>query len=111
MSESAADRLAADRRAAVERLAALEREYAGIVDSADQSNTDDEHDPEGATLAFERQHLAALIEQATDQLVRIDTAVAKLTDGSYGRCERCGKPIAPARLTARPTARTCITCA
>ncbi|WP_211210939.1 TraR/DksA C4-type zinc finger protein [Sporichthya polymorpha] len=31
--------------------------------------------------------------------------------GTYGTCERCGQAIPPARLTARPTARTCVACA
>jgi DnaK suppressor protein len=97
--------------ATVRRLAALQREYGGIVESADQSGTDDEHDPEGATLAFERQHLAALIDQARDQLTEIDAALGRLAGGSYGRCERCGQPIRAGRLEARPTARTCVGCA
>ena len=106
-----ADRLTQDKLGALRRLAALEREYSGIVDSADQSGTDDEHDPEGATLAFERQHLVALIDQARDQLAQIDAALGRLADGSYGWCERCGQPINPDRLDARPTARTCVGCA
>ncbi|MGW5187829.1 TraR/DksA family transcriptional regulator [Kribbella sp. NPDC004138] len=34
-----------------------------------------------------------------------------MSAGTYGTCEQCGQPIAPARLQARPAARTCITCA
>ena len=40
----------------------------------------------------------------------VDAALARVDDGSYGVCERCGQPIAPARLEARPTARTCVSC-
>jgi len=38
-------------------------------------------------------------------------ALERLQDGSFGKCERCGEPIAQARLTAIPYARLCIGCA
>jgi DnaK suppressor protein len=103
------DQLASERLAVQQRLAALQRDFDDIVGSPE--GTDDEHDPEGATVAFERQHVAALLAQARDQLTRVDAALARLADGSYGRCEHCGQPIAPERLAARPTATTCIGCA
>jgi RNA polymerase-binding protein DksA len=81
------------------------------VDSAAGSGTDDEHDPEGATIAFERQHVAALLGQAREHLAAIDAAMRRLGDGTYGGCARCGRPIGEGRLAARPTATTCINCA
>jgi len=103
--------LAAERASALERLGGLEREFTGIVDSSASANTDDEHDPEGATIAFERQHIAALIDQARQHLDAIDAALRRVTDDTYGRCEGCGQPIAPERLAARPTATRCVACA
>jgi RNA polymerase-binding transcription factor DksA len=103
--------LAADREETQRRLARLEGELAGIVDAAQAANIDDEHDPEGATIAFEREHAAALTAQARQHLADIEAALARLADGRYGTCERCGGPISPARLAARPAAATCITCA
>jgi RNA polymerase-binding protein DksA len=103
--------LAAERADALERLAGLERDFRGIVESAGTAGTDDEHDPEGATIAFERQHTAALLGQAREHLTRIDAAMSRLADGTYGICERCGQPIAAARLAARPVATTCMDCA
>ena len=108
---SPAGLLAEEHQAAQDRLAALERDFSAIVEAAGQANADDEHDPEGATIAFERQHIAALLDQARQQLARVDAAIARLDTGEYGRCERCGEPIPPARLAARPTATTCIRCA
>jgi len=105
------ERLAAERADTVERLSGLERELRGIIESADTAGTDDEHDPEGATIAFERQHVAALVSQAHEHLARIDAAMRKLAEGSYGRCERCGQDIGAARLAARPAATTCMSCA
>jgi RNA polymerase-binding transcription factor DksA len=107
----ARDLLAASRSAALRRLTALEAEFAGIVESAGQAGTDDEHDPEGATIAFERQHVVALIGSAREQLTEIEAALGRLDQGSYGTCERCGQPIGAGRLAARPAAWLCIGCA
>jgi DnaK suppressor protein len=103
--------LESEQQAALRRLAALERDFAGIVESAGQANTDDEHDPEGATLAFERQHIAALLGQARDYLREVEAAKSRLAAGQYGLCEHCERPIPAARLAARPTATSCVTCA
>lgn len=103
--------LEAERQAGLDRLAALERDHTGIVDAAGSTNADDEHDPEGATIAFEREHVAALLDQTREHLGQIDAALRRLDDGDYGQCERCGEQIAAGRLEARPTATTCIKCA
>ena len=100
-----------DRRRTRERLADIAGDYAGIVEASLDSNADDEHDPEGATIAFERSQVGALLDQARSHLVEIDAALGRLREGTYGTCEGCGRPIAPGRLEARPTARTCIDCA
>jgi len=108
--EDMAQMLAAERAAALELLAGLERELAAIIESG-SAGADDEHDPEGATLAFERQHAAALLDRARRRLAEIDVAMVRLADGRYGKCAVCCGPIGPARLSARPTASTCIRCA
>jgi DnaK suppressor protein len=109
--DDAAELLAAERAGTLQRLSALERELAGIIESSNSAGTDDEHDPEGATIAFERQHTAALLSQARQHLTQIDAAMARLAEGSYGICECCGVSIGTARLAARPVTTTCITCA
>ena len=103
--------LLAERDEALAQVAALEREFAGIVEAAGSGGTDDEHDPEGATLAFERQHAAALLQAARQRVAAIDTALDRLRAGQYGVCARCGQPIGADRLAARPAALTCIRCA
>jgi DnaK suppressor protein len=108
---SSREMLQAERERARERVAALEREFAGLAEAASAGGTDDEHDPEGATLAFERQHTAALLDQARAQLAAVDDGLRRLDNGSYGTCERCGRPIGAERLAARPTAASCIACA
>src|SRR5207342_3908416 len=105
------DVLLAERARARERVAALEREFAGLSEAASSAGTDDEHDPEGATLAFERQHAAALLEAAREQMAAVDAALRRLDEGRYGVCDRCGQPIGADRLAARPAATACIRCA
>ena len=98
-------------RRTTERLAALTGDYAGIVEASKDSNADDEHDPEGSTIAFERSQVGTLDEEARHRLAEVEAAKARLADGTYGTCEKCGGPIGEGRLEARPTARTCIRCA
>ena len=103
--------LLAERAGALRRVAALEREFTALAEAASAAGTDDEHDPEGATLAFERQHTAALLETAREQAAAVDAALLRLAAGGYGLCDRCGRPIGAERLAARPAALTCIRCA
>jgi DnaK suppressor protein len=104
-------RLTAERVAAAARIAALERDIATIVESAKGGAIDDEHDAEGATIAFERAQAMALLEETRTQVEALDTALARVAAGSYGVCESCGQDIAAERLVARPSATLCITCA
>jgi RNA polymerase-binding transcription factor DksA len=104
-------RLRAERTDTERRLAGLTGSFSDIVAASESSNADDEHDPEGATIAFERSQIGALITQARSRLAELDAAEGRLADGTYGLCERCRGPIAPGRLAARPVARECIGCA
>ena len=100
-----------ERAATLERLSALTGDFDALVAASEGSNADDEHDPEGATIAFERSQLDALVRQARVNLTEIDAALERVDRGAYGTCEKCGRPIAKGRLEARPTARRCIDCA
>lgn len=104
-------RLHAARAAVLRRLQMLSQSHTEIVEASLDTNADDEHDPEGATIAFERSQVSALVSQARARLERIDRALERADDGSYGQCSRCGEPIARARLEARPDATECISCA
>ena len=103
--------LAAERAAVVQRTAELRGELDQLIRDSVGANADDEHDPEGATVAFERAQLSSLLRAAERRSADIDRTVANLDAGTYGLCERCGQPIATERLRARPTATTCVTCA
>lgn len=93
------------------RIAGLEHALGDIVSAARESASDDEHDDDAGAMALERSQTEGLLESAHDHLDEIHAAMARLEAGTYGICERCGRPIAEARLEARPVARLCIQCA
>ena len=72
----------------MDQIADLERSFAGIVEAAELTSTDDEHDPEGATIAYERAQVSALLRQARDDLVALDGALDRIDDGTV-RPARC----------------------
>ena|SRR5690242_9950164 len=109
--EDARSRLDAERDKTLAHLASLTSDYDGVVAASRDSNADDEHDPEGATIAFERSQIGALVRQARHHLDEIDAALERVSNGTYGTCEECGDDIGEGRLEARPVARTCIRCA
>lgn len=104
-------RLASERAETTARLASLTGDYASVVEASKDTNADDEHDPEGATIAFERSQIGSLVREMEGHLVEVDAAIMRVEDGTYGTCERCGEPIDEGRLEVRPTARTCVPCA
>ena len=93
------------------RIENLTRTHDDIVSSAELSPPDDEHDPDGATSGFERAQVAALLEDAKQELAELERASERLRDDSFGICESCGGQIGSARLEARPNVRTCVLCA
>ncbi len=103
-------RLNAERAATLHRIASLTRQFDAIVESSALTTNDDEHDPEGATVAFERAQVGALLAGAKKDLVAVDRAITRFLNGSYGVCERCGQTIAPERLAALPAVGACIGC-
>ena len=102
--------LLGERDRTVRRLDTLLGDHAGIVEASRDSNADDEHDPEGATIAFERSQVEALAQSARAHLAEVDAALTRLEHGTYGVCESCSQVIAEGRLAARPVARTCVAC-
>jgi DnaK suppressor protein len=70
----------------------------------------DEESGEGDTLAVERERDLALSAQARAAIDQIDVAIAKIHEGTYGRCENCGTAIPKERLKALPYAALCVKC-
>jgi RNA polymerase-binding transcription factor DksA len=99
------------RTAAIQRAAGLVRSFDDIVEAASDVATDDEHDPEGHSIAWERQQIAALIGETRTALAEIDAAERRLDEGRYGTCSICALGIAAERLEALPATPTCVSCA
>jgi len=72
---------------------------------------DDEHDPEGVPLSGELARLVGKYHAAQERVHQVQDALVNLDADRYGVCVRCGGPIAPGRLEARPTATRCVRCA
>jgi DnaK suppressor protein len=105
------EQLLVERAATVRLMGDLGEDIRRIVDARQDSNVDDEHDPEGSTIAFERSQSDALLRQSRGRLGEIGGALDRLDAGGFGVCASCGRDIPIARLEARPWARLCVECA
>ena len=63
-----------------------------------------------AALEINQNSLAKIGKREQNHLKKIDAALEKMEDGTFGECESCGEQIAVARLMARPVAQLCIDC-
>ena len=104
-------RLVAEREAQAEQVRTLTAEFDTIVESTELVSTDDEHDPDGATIAFERAMIAGLLEGARRGLTEAESALERFDSGSYGVCVSCGELISAERLDVLPAVATCVRCA
>ncbi|BCW71250.1 TraR/DksA C4-type zinc finger protein [Arthrobacter sp. NicSoilB8] len=95
-----------DRKLAL--LPALRGDILAVNAARRDSNVDDEHDPEGATIAFELSQASALLEQSRAGLAHIDAALSRIENGTYGLCDVCGAVIPDGRLEARPWTPYCL---
>jgi DnaK suppressor protein len=103
--------LGADRERTRDLIERLMLEMDAFVDARRDVTTDDEHDPEGPTMAFERSQSSAMLAQAKQHVFEIDAALSRLDAGTFGICVTCGDAIALGRLQVRPQAKLCIRCA
>jgi DnaK suppressor protein len=70
----------------------------------------DEGFADAGQAAAERANLLTLVRSLRDTLQDVEQALERMEAGTFGRCERCGEPIADERLEALPAARLCMTC-
>ncbi len=68
----------------------------------------DQHQADIGTETFEREKDLSIIERVEAELADVEHALRRLDEGTYGRCEACGRPIDEARLDAIPAARLCL---
>ena len=107
----AREAIAAARRRTLRRIDALEQTVAVIIEGSEHTSTDDEHDPEGATIAYERAQAISLLAQARLDLDLLGRAEARLAPDGTLACVQCGARITPERIVAMPTTDTCVHCA
>jgi DnaK suppressor protein len=88
----------------------LKAEYAALADP-ENVGLDDEHDAEGSTVGLERARVAGLLDRSRRQVAKLEAAVRRAADGSYGYCTSCGREIGTERLAALPATQLCIGCA
>jgi RNA polymerase-binding transcription factor len=96
----------------------FERELAELeAGTFNQSQSDlsgevsfDEESADAGTFTFERERDLSLGNNLRDLLDKVRSALRRLDAGTYGSCERCGKPIDKARLKALPYSVLCIDC-
>ncbi|MEO5900279.1 MAG: TraR/DksA C4-type zinc finger protein [Ilumatobacteraceae bacterium] len=93
------------------QIESLTRSLGDIIDAAAMSNVDDEHDPEGSTIAFERAQVTALLEQAKLDRQALAAMLERVERDNFGTCSVCTEFIGVERLMALPAAALCIRCA
>jgi RNA polymerase-binding protein DksA len=83
-------------------LGTSQSELSGEIASFDEEYAD------AGTDTFERERDLSLFNNIRDLIEKIDRALERIDAGSYGLCERCGRPIEKARIRALPYATLCI---
>jgi DnaK suppressor protein len=95
-----------ERRRVTESIEHLHSENSGSLADEDPSTGL----ADTATTTLDRELDYSLEENAGRVLQEIDAALARIEEGTFGTCERCGEPIAEERLEAMPYATKCIDC-
>jgi RNA polymerase-binding transcription factor DksA len=85
----------------------LEAASASSLEAADGRGFGDEHADAGS-FTFEREQDLSLVGNLRDLIQKIQAALARMDEGSYGRCETCGQPIEAERLDALPYTTLCL---
>lgn len=104
------DALEVERARLALEIAEYEREGRETLSDVSGENNYRDHMADQGSATFARELDATLAEQARESLAQIERALARIEDGSYGTCVRCGATIPAARLEAMPEAELCLTC-
>jgi len=103
------ERLLAEQVELQEQLATIEEQsFATSQSDISGEVSFDEENADAGTFTFERERDLSIENNVRDLLGKIDRALARMDDGTYGTCSRCGKPIEKARVKALPYADLCI---
>ena len=103
------DRLLDERRRVVDAIDNIHAENPGSLgEETEETTYQDNHLGDIATATFDREMASTLEENSTHVLTEIDGALARIDEGTFGICLRCGEPIGQERLEALPWATLCI---
>jgi DnaK suppressor protein len=116
LAKSTLKRLRALLESEQERLSRLIEEYEQELEEARLTETSSDRSPdpgsaEAGSLKFEYEKELSLERNAVDLLRKVEDALRRIDNGTYGVCEVCGGPIPVARLEVLPYAATCVNCA
>ena len=98
-----------------ERLEGLVRDIEAEREEVRLTETSSDRSPdpntaEGGSLAFEMEKELSLWQNAQDILSKIEEAVGRIEEGTYGTCDECGSAIPVTRLDALPYTKLCVDC-
>ncbi len=99
------------RKSLEEEKAALQQQLGDLALDDGRRLSFDQNFADSSQVTAERAEFEAVSGSLQASLDEVNEALAKFDKGTYGLCENCGNPIAPARLEAKPAARLCIDCA
>lgn len=102
-------RLEEERQRVVDAIENIHAENPGSMsEETEETAFQGNHLGDVATATFDREMASSLEENSMKVLTEIDAALQRIDEGTYGTCERCGKPIDLERLEALPWATLCI---
>jgi DnaK suppressor protein len=102
--------LIAERERLSREIAELDADLSESLEDSSEESPYDQHMAETAAVTLDREIDLTLEENARAAIAQIDRALHKLENGSYGACDKCGKPIGEERLKVAPFATLCIEC-
>jgi DnaK suppressor protein len=108
--ETLRQRLLLERERLEHEIAELDADLSESLEDSSEESPYDQHMAETAAVTLDREIDLTLQENALASVAQIDRALAKLENGSYGKCDKCGKLIGEDRLQAAPFATLCIDC-
>ena len=104
------ERLLQERERLSREIADLDADLSKSLEDSSEESPYDQHMAETAAVTLDREVDLTLEENARAAMTQIDRALAKLENGSYGHCDKCGRAIGDARLEIAPFATLCVDC-
>jgi RNA polymerase-binding protein DksA len=104
------ERLLAERERVLGEISELEAELSISLEDSSGESPYDQHMAETAGATLDREIDLSLQDNARGTLAQVDRALEKLEEGTYGICDKCGKPIGEGRLEIAPYSALCVDC-